>query len=137
MEDPVAEAILAQYFRRLEQALGGLPPERRTQIIEDLRAHVEECLRAEPEHSDATVMAILDRVGDPDEIAREALADETLPAAATDGTASNGGSTSSSPRSALRGRWRVTAPGIALLVAAVVVAISLSSGGAIICPCAS
>ena len=76
MEDPVADAILNQYFRRLDQALSGLAPERRAQIVEDLRTHVEECLQAESDHSDATIMAILDRVGDPDEIAREAMADE-------------------------------------------------------------
>ena len=81
MEDPVANAILNQYFLRLEQALSELPAERRAQIVEDLRTHVEECLLAESVHSDATVLAILDRVGDPDEIAREALADETLPRA--------------------------------------------------------
>ncbi len=92
MEDPVADAILNQYFRRLEQALSGLPAERRSQIVEDLRTHVQECLQAESDHSDATILAILDRVGDPDEIAAEALADEALPdargaAATTDSAA--------------------------------------------------
>ena len=75
MEDPVADAILSQYFRRLEQALSLLPAERREQIVEDLRAHVEEALRSEPDRAEATVLAVLDRVGDPDDIAREALAD--------------------------------------------------------------
>ena len=58
MEDPVANAILTQYFRRLEQALSDVPVDRRAQIVEDLRAHVDECLEAEPEHSDAAVMAM-------------------------------------------------------------------------------
>jgi hypothetical protein len=84
MEDPVADAILNQYFRRLEQALSGLAPERRAQIVEDLRTHVQESLQAESDHSDATVLAILDRVGDPDEIAREALADDETPGAVGD-----------------------------------------------------
>ena len=39
MEDPVANAILNQYFQRLEQALSELPAERRAQIVEDLRTH--------------------------------------------------------------------------------------------------
>jgi hypothetical protein len=77
MEDPVADAILNQYFRRLEQALSLLPAERREQIVEDLRAHIEDALRSEPDRSDASVLAVLDRVGDPDEIAHEALADAT------------------------------------------------------------
>ena len=77
MEDPVADAILNQYFRRLEQALSRLPAERREQIVEDLRAHVEDALRSEPDRSEATVLAVLDTVGDPDEIAQEALTDAT------------------------------------------------------------
>ncbi len=66
-----------QYFRRLEQALSDLPVDRRTQIIEDLRAHVEESLAGEADRSDATVLSILDRLGDPEEIAQEAMADES------------------------------------------------------------
>jgi hypothetical protein len=77
MEDPVADAILNQYFRRLEQALSPLPPERRAQILGDLRAHIEDALSSEPDRSEATVLAVLDRVGDPEEIAQEALADVT------------------------------------------------------------
>ena len=73
MEDPVADAILNQYFRRLEQALSLLPAERREQIVEDLRAHIEDALRSEPDRSEVAVLAVLDRVGDPDEIAQEAL----------------------------------------------------------------
>ena len=48
MEDPVVDAILNQYFRRLEQALAGSPAERRAQIVEDLRAHVEDACRRSP-----------------------------------------------------------------------------------------
>ena len=125
MEDPVADAILNQYFRRLEQALGGLAAERRAQIVEDLRAHVAECLRAESDHSDATVLAILDRVGDPDEIAREALADETMPGAV--GAMSDSAATRSAPNALLR-RWRLTVPGLVLIIAVVGVVISLTSG---------
>jgi hypothetical protein len=76
MDDPVANAILSQYFRRLEQALTGLPGERRRQIVEDLRAHIEESLADQPDRSDASVLAVLDRVGDPEEIVREAIADD-------------------------------------------------------------
>lgn len=72
MDDPVADAILNQCFRRLEQALSRRPADRRKRILEDLRAHVTESIAAEPDRSDA---AVLDRAGDPDEIAREAIAD--------------------------------------------------------------
>ena len=127
MEDPVADAILNQYFRRLEQALSGLAAERRAQIVEDLRTHVDECLRAEFDHSDATVLAILDRVGDPDEIAREALADDAMRGAAGATAASDSAATRWAPSALLR-RWRLAASGLVLIIAAVVVVISLTSG---------
>ena len=135
MEDPVANAILNQYFRRLEQALSLLPAERRDQIVEDLRAHVEDALRSEPDRSEATVLAVLDRVGDPDDIAQEALTDASdrdavrAPAAgrgAAVGTAS-GNSVAVAPRKAAL-RLRLLVPA-ALAVAAVVVAIVALTGG--------
>ena len=130
MEDPVANAILNQYFLRLEQALSELPAERRAQIVEDLRTHVDECLLAESIHSDATVLAILDRVGDPEEIAREALADETLPGAVDAAPSLPAGPSRlrSAAGTVLR-RWRVTAPALALVVAVAAVVIAVSSGG--------
>ena len=136
MEDPVADAILIQYFRRLEQALNPLPAERREQIVEDLRAHVEDALRSEPDRSEATVLAVLDTVGDPDDIAREALADATdgdavgVPTAgwrAGPGTTS-GNSAPTAPRRKAALRLRLLAP-LALAAAVVVVAILTLTGG--------
>jgi hypothetical protein len=127
MEDPVAEAILNQYFRRLEQALSGLAVDRRTQIVEDLRAHVEESLAAETDRSDATVLSILDRLGDPEEIAQEALADEATEVAtgvqsnATHGPARRGGRV-------VPKRLRLAAPLLVALAVAVVVVFSLTGG---------
>lgn len=134
MEDPVADAILNQYFRRLEQALTLLPAGRREQIVEDLRAHIEDALLSEPDRSEAAVLAVLDRVGDPDEIAQEALADATdwgavgAPAgrAASLGTHSGNSATTARRKAALR--LRVLAP-VALAIAAVVVAILTLTGG--------
>jgi hypothetical protein len=125
MEDPVADAILNQYFRRLEQALSGVPVDRRTQIVEDLRAHVAECLDAEPDHSDATVLAILDRLGDPDEIAREALADDAEEASSGSEDDPERTRASTGPAALLRNRPWLT--GGALLVLAVAVALVLVS----------
>ncbi len=127
MEDPVADAILNQYFRRLEHALSGLAAERRAQIVEDLRTHVEECLQAESDQSDATVLAILDRVGDPDEIAREALADDAM-SGAPGASAISDSTATRPPPGAFRKWWWLTVPGLVLLIAAVVVVISLTSG---------
>ncbi|MGP0053628.1 MAG: DUF1700 domain-containing protein, partial [Solirubrobacteraceae bacterium] len=136
MEDPVANAILNQYFRRLEQALSLLPAERREQIVEDLRAHIEDALRSEPDRSEAAVLAVLDRVGDPDEIAQEALADATdgdavaTPAGRRAGLGTASGN--SAPRKAAI-RLRLLVP-VALALAAVVVAIPTLTGGSSAAP---
>jgi hypothetical protein len=133
MEDPVANAILNQYFRRLEQALSPLPAERREQIVEDLRAHIEDALRSEPDRSDATVLAILDRVGDPDDIAQEALADAGdgdavgTPAAGRGGPGTAGGNSAENGRRKAALRLRVAAPA-ALALAAVVAVLALTVG---------
>jgi hypothetical protein len=127
MDDPAMGAVLDRYFNTLEQALSPLPAERREQIVEDLRAHVEDALRSEPDRSEATVKAVLDRLGDPDDIAQAAFTD----AAAVGDTAAGLGSTSgnsvpTAPRKALRLRLLVSA---ALILAAVVVTIVILAGG--------
>lgn len=139
MEDPVADAILNQYFRRLEQALSRLPDDRREQIVEDLRAHIEDALRSEPDRSEASVLAVLDRVGDPDEIAQEALADAPDGDAAATSAARAAGlgragqnSAPAAPRRAAL-RLRLLAPA-ALALAAVVVAILTLTGGSAAAP---
>ncbi len=116
-DDPVVNAILSQYFRRLEQSLSGLPADRRRQILEDLRAHVTESLDAEPDHSDASVLAVLDRVGDPDEIAREAVADTS------ESVISPGSPTGLRER--LSGRPTLRLGGTLALAASVVAAVSV------------
>lgn len=134
MEDPVAGAILNRYYRRLEQALSLLPAERREQIVEDLRTHVEDALRCEPDRSEMAVLAVLDRLGDPDEVAQEAVT------VATDGDAvgtpvgrhaSAGTNNANSAPTAQRKaavRLRVLAP-VTVALAAVVMAILTLTGG--------
>ena len=134
MEDPVADAILNQYFRRLEQALSVLPAERREVIVEDLRAHIEDALRSEPDRSEAAVLAVLDRVGDPDEIAQEALVDATdggvvgSPAGRRAGLGTVGGSSGPMAPRAAALRLRLLAP-VVVVLAVVVVAILTLTGG--------
>jgi hypothetical protein len=134
MEDPVADAILNQYFRRLEQALIGVPADRRTQIVEDLRAHVAECLEAEPDHSDATVLAILDRLGDPDEIAREALADNSEEATSGSPDGPERTTASFGPAAVLRSRPWLTSGALLVLAAAVVLVLVSVTGSRTVDP---
>jgi hypothetical protein len=134
MEDPVADAILNQYFRRLEQALSLLPAERREQIVEDLRAHIEDALRSEPDRSEASVLAVLDRVGDPDEIAQEALSDAAdggdvgTPAGGRAGLGTASGNSASTEPSKAGLRPRLLAS-VAVVLAVVVLAILTLTGG--------
>ena len=64
-------ALVGDYLRRLE-AVAALPPERRTELVAEIRAHVDEALREANAADEATVRNVLERLGPPEEIAREA-----------------------------------------------------------------
>jgi len=61
-----------RYFERLERELADLPPQRRHDLMEEIRDHVDQALAAETDPSEADVRNVLDRLGDPAEIASEA-----------------------------------------------------------------
>lgn len=66
------EALETAYLDRVESALQGLPGSQRQSIIQELADHLAEA-RAELAPDDlAGMRTILDRMGDPDAIAREA-----------------------------------------------------------------
>jgi hypothetical protein len=60
---PLAE----QYLDRLERAAAHLPRARRRELVGDIEAHLVEALGPDP--SDAEVLTVLDRLGEPEEIA--------------------------------------------------------------------
>jgi uncharacterized membrane protein len=69
MTAPQADQVIAAYFARLEAALGPVPDARRRELLEDVRAHIAEA-RSELSHeTDADVLNILDRLGDPADMA--------------------------------------------------------------------
>jgi hypothetical protein len=72
MTAPHAQSIVDGYLRRLDDELRPLPSRRRQEIAEDIRAHIAEARTALAEESDADVLNILDRLGEPAEIAAEA-----------------------------------------------------------------
>ncbi|HXL91610.1 MAG TPA: hypothetical protein VN969_21900 [Streptosporangiaceae bacterium] len=71
-----ADAIASDYLSRLKRALAPLPRGRRGQILDDVAEHVAAARGALADQSDGTsVREILDRLGAPEDIAAEALAD--------------------------------------------------------------
>ena len=65
------EQLVAEYLERLEHELADLPRARRHEILEEISQHIEEA-RAEVGDDELRVRSLLDRVGDPDDIAAEA-----------------------------------------------------------------
>ena len=73
MDDPQLDAIIENYFGRLEGLLSSIPRDRRDQLIDELREHVNQARSDLPVESAAGVHEILERIGSPEEIAREEL----------------------------------------------------------------
>jgi len=69
--------LVADYLRRLEAAASALPPERRTELIAEIRAHVEEALWEAGTSDEVTVRNVLERLGSPEEIANAAVGPST------------------------------------------------------------
>jgi hypothetical protein len=69
---PHADQIVSDYLARLEQALAGLPPARRAELVDDVRSHIAEARRGLAEETDADLLNILDKLGDPADIAADA-----------------------------------------------------------------
>jgi HAAS domain-containing protein len=74
MTAPHADQIIAGYLARLQAALAPLPEGRRRELIEDVSAHIAEARGALAEETDADLLNILDRLGDPSETAAEEMA---------------------------------------------------------------
>jgi uncharacterized membrane protein len=68
----MASQTVDRYFERLERELADLPPERRRELMEEIRDHVDQSLSSHPDPTEADVRNVLDRLGDPAEIASEA-----------------------------------------------------------------
>ena len=71
------DEIVEQYLSRLKEALANVRPERRQQLIESITDHIREARSALSADSEVALRDILDRVGQPEDIAAEALGDQT------------------------------------------------------------
>jgi uncharacterized membrane protein len=63
---------VGEYLRRLQRSMGDLPAERRDEILAEIEEHISEDLAERPAVTDADVRNVLERVGDPGDIAAEA-----------------------------------------------------------------
>jgi hypothetical protein len=68
------DQLVADYLGRLTAAAADLPPDRRDELIEEIRAHIAEARAAAAEGgpSGSSVRGVLDRLGSPDDIVRAA-----------------------------------------------------------------
>jgi uncharacterized membrane protein len=63
---------VGEYLRRLQRSMRDLPADRRDEIVAEIEEHIAEDLAGQPSATDADVRNVLERVGDPDDIAAEA-----------------------------------------------------------------
>jgi uncharacterized membrane protein len=77
--DPQAELVRG-YLERLRAAAAGLPPDRRDELLVEVREHIAAALSAEPgEPTEVSVRNVLDRLGPPEEIVRAEREDPIAP----------------------------------------------------------
>jgi hypothetical protein len=65
MTAPHADQLIDGYLARLNGAAADLPKSARQELIDDMRSHIAEARAREPEETDATILNILDRLGEP------------------------------------------------------------------------
>jgi hypothetical protein len=73
------DGIVDEYLHRLDAALSGLPVARRVQLVSEIAEHLDEARSELATQTEVTVRQLLDRVGLPEDIAAEAMADEQPP----------------------------------------------------------
>ncbi len=77
--DPKAELVRG-YLERLRAAAAGLPPDRREELMAEVREHIGVALSAEAgELTEVSVRNVLDRLGPPGEIVRAEREDPATP----------------------------------------------------------
>jgi uncharacterized membrane protein len=70
------DELVQDYLQRLHTALRPLPQSRREQLVSEITEHIEQGRVGAQGHSEAAVRELLDRLGEPEDIAAAALTDE-------------------------------------------------------------
>jgi len=72
MTAPHAVQLIDGYLARLSAAAADLPRSARDELIDDMRIHIDEARGREPDETDASVLNILDRLGEPASVVADA-----------------------------------------------------------------
>ena len=78
------DRIVDDYLHRLDKAAAALPPERRSELLAEIRAHVDEALRAADVTNEVEVRNVLEALGSPEEIVSAAADAPVTPVNPTD-----------------------------------------------------
>jgi uncharacterized membrane protein len=77
-----ADELISEYLDRLEEELADFPSARRRELVQEISEHIAEARAALESESEADVRNLLDRMGDPADIAAEARGAPEEPAEA-------------------------------------------------------
>lgn len=72
----MTETLVQEYLERLARAADRLPPDRRAELVEEIREHIDSAVAAGEAGSEAELRDLLDRLGDPEEIVAAAADDD-------------------------------------------------------------
>jgi hypothetical protein len=67
-----ADKLVADYLKRLNAELRGLPRARRRELVDEISEHISEARADLESENEAAIRTLLDRLGDPEEIAADA-----------------------------------------------------------------
>jgi hypothetical protein len=72
MTAPHADQLIDGYLARISAAAADFPAGARTELLDDMRSHIAEARSRERDETDATILNILDRLGEPAVVVAEA-----------------------------------------------------------------
>lgn len=67
-----ADKLVDDYLRRLNRELAGFPRGRRRELVEEISGHIAEARAGLEQQGEADIRTLLDRIGEPEDIAAEA-----------------------------------------------------------------
>jgi uncharacterized membrane protein len=67
-----ADQLVEDYLKRLDKALRDLPKDRRNDLLDEISGHIAEARADLETESEGTIRTLLDRLGEPEDIAAEA-----------------------------------------------------------------
>jgi hypothetical protein len=73
MTNSTADRLVDDYLTRLAGASQALPPDRRTELLAEIRGHIAASLSGATDADEAAVRTMLDRLGDPADIVAAAV----------------------------------------------------------------